>query len=330
MTKEKTVYVLGAGFSKEAGFPLTTEFTEKKNMSKFRKNLNKLEQKKFDKISSYFLDRINNNYCDNNIESVLNHVSVADYLYMESETEGSRSYPSSQIFKDLLWYIVKFLKERANHPIPSIYYKFLKNIYENNDTIISFNYDMIIETILRKFAITCDYGLDSKPIENSVLLMKMHGSVNWTYCTKCKQFVFYPDYASSKVLEKKLKCPRCKQKTLEIIIIPPILYKDTFYKHPIYEDLIRTLWGFASDELVMAKKVVFIGFSMSNTDTYAQELFKFSSNMNNNNTVYELITRPKKPNELKNVKKRYESVLVGNSIKIHQLPFSKYVKSLMY
>ncbi len=109
MTKEKTVYVLGAGFSKEAGFPLTTEFTEKKNMSKFRKNLNKLEQKKFDKISSYFLDRINNNYCDNNIESVLNHVSVADYLYMESETEGSRSYPSSQIFKDLLCSIVTWL-----------------------------------------------------------------------------------------------------------------------------------------------------------------------------------------------------------------------------
>jgi len=81
--KNKTVYVLGAGFSKEAGFPLTKEFTDKKTISKFRKNLNKSEQKRLDKVSKYFRNRIDNKYCKDDIESVLNHITVADYLDMD-------------------------------------------------------------------------------------------------------------------------------------------------------------------------------------------------------------------------------------------------------
>lgn len=39
---------------------------------------------------------------------------------------------------------------------------------------------MIIETILQKFGVDCEYGVDTTPITNSTFLMKMHGSVNWT------------------------------------------------------------------------------------------------------------------------------------------------------
>jgi len=325
--KNRIVYVLGAGFSKEAGFPLTNEFTDKNTISKFRHNLNKLEQKRLDKVSKYFLSRIKENYCENNIESVLNHIAVADYLDMESTTEGSHTYPSGQIFKDLLWYLARLLKERSKCKIPSEYYQFVKYVHENNHPIISFNYDLTIETVLRELEVNCDYGVDATPIENSILLMKMHGSVNWTFCTNCEQFVFYPDYQAPKVLEKKSKCPSCKKSDLETIIIPPILYKDTFYKNPMYENLIRRLWGFANDELVTANKVVFIGFSMSETDAYAEELFKLSSNMNSD-VKYELVTRPKPKKDVNSLKKRYEQVLVGNKVKIIQKLFSEYAKRL--
>ena len=325
--KNKIVYVLGAGFSKEAGFPLTKEFTNKKTISKFRKNINKSEQKRLDKVSKYFRNRIDNKYCKDDIESVLNHITVADYLDMESTLEGSRTYPSSQIFKDLLWYLARLLKERSKCKIPSEYYQFIKHVYENNYPVISFNYDLTIETILHELNVNCDYGVDETAIENSLLLMKIHGSVNWTFCTNCKQFVFYPDYQASKVLEKKSKCPTCKKSSLETIIIPPILYKDTFYKNPMYETLIRRLWGFANDELVTTNKVVFIGFSMSETDAYAEELFKLSSNMNSD-VKYELVTRPKTAKKLNTLKKRYEQVLVGNKIKIIPKSFSIFAKKL--
>lgn len=325
--KNKTIFVLGAGFSKEAGFPLTNEFTDKKRISKFRKNLNKTEQKRLDNVTEYFLDRIDNKYCEDSIESVLNHISVADYLDMEATRDGEESYPSSEIFRDVLWYLVKLLENDSKCKIPKEYEKFVKHVYSNQFSIISFNYDLIIETILHKLNANCDYGIDTAPIENSTLLMKMHGSVNWTYCTKCKQFVFYPDYQTSKVLANKSKCPTCKTVNLEPIIIPPILYKDNFYKHPLYEDLIRQLWGFANDELVSANKVIFIGFSMSETDAYARELFKFSSNMNDS-AKYEIVTRPKSKKEIKELKKKYEKVLVGNKVKVIPKTFLDYARDL--
>lgn len=321
----KTIYVLGAGFSKESGFPLIGEFTSQKTVDKLKKSLNKPMRKRLEKVSNYFFDRISNRYCDD-IESILNHVSVADYLYMESITEGKRSYPSEKIFDDLIWYIVKLLESCSKSEIPQIYSDFIKKVHENQDTLISFNYDLIIETILEKLGITCDYGINKTKPEKSTTLFKIHGSVNWTYCTSCKQFVFYPDYSTVKVLESKISCPNCKTKTLKPIIIPPILYKDTFYKNPLYEELIRTLWGFTSDELVQADKIVFIGFSMSNTDSYAQELFKFSSNMNNNNLECHVVTTPKPKKKIQELKTHYESVLVGHSVKIVQCTATEYMK----
>jgi len=186
---------------------------------------------------------------------------------------------------------------------------------------------MIVEKMLHEIDAECDYGVDTTPIDNGTLLMKMHGSVNWTYCNQCKQFVFYSDYETPYVLENGSTCPTCKKSDLEAIIIPPILYKDTFYKHPRYENLIRQLWGFANDELVTADKIVFIGFSMAETDAYAQELFKFSSNMNKN-AKYELVTIPKPEDEMQKLKDRYEKTLVGNKVEIISKSFCKFVEDL--
>ena len=91
--------------------------------------------------------------------------------------------------------------------------------------------------------------------------------------------------------------------------------------------MIRQLWGFANDELVTADKIVFIGFSMAETDAYAQELFKFSSNMNKN-AKYEIVTRSKSYNNIRELKDRYESILVGNKVGIKQESFCEYVRKM--
>ena len=246
---------------------------------------------------------------------------------MEATTEDDESYPSNQIFKDLLWYLTRMLKERSKCHIPKEYEKFIRYVHTNNFPIISFNYDLIIEKILRKIDVEWDYGFDTVPIENSMFLMKMHGSVNWAYCLQCKDIVKFSDYEASSVLENKSACPVCKEPTLETVIIPPILYKDTFYKHPKYEDIIRQLWGFANDELVDADNIVFIGFSMAETDAYAQELFKISSNMNKD-VKYRLVTSPKSAEKIQELKERYEGVLVGNEIQVIPKSFCQYTEEL--
>jgi len=67
---------------------------------------------------------------------------------------------------------------------------------------------------------------------------------------------------------------------------------------------------------------------MSNTDSYAQELFKFSSNMNGNNPEYLVITTPKSRKKIQDIKAHYESVLVGSTVKIEQSSATKYMKKI--
>ena len=112
--KRKTVYVLGAGFSKEAGFPLSSDFTNDKEFDYLKEKLSD-ESKlilKLEKIQNYVRYRVQNNFCSSSIESVLNHVTSAQYLFMESMTEKAKPYSAEKILDNLLWYITKNLKEK--------------------------------------------------------------------------------------------------------------------------------------------------------------------------------------------------------------------------
>jgi len=321
---EKILYVLGAGFSKEAGYPLTYEFTSKKLIREFRKTLSKKEKTRMDKVTKYFQDRIKKKYCKNDIESVLNHVAVAEYLDMASMTESAKSYDSFDIYNDLKWYVVKILQWRSDRKLRNEYYDFLKKIYQNDDDIISFNYDLVIESVLAKLGITCDYGLNQKPLKDSQLLLKMHGSVNWAQCNNCENFAFFSDNVAVKILSQGQKCPHCKKNSLLPIIIPPVLYKENYFRT---SKLFKLLWGHANEIITQANKIVFIGFSMRDSDSYAQELFKLSSNMSPLQIQCQIITNSKKK-RLFEIQKRYRQVLVGDKIRTRNMKFTKFAQKM--
>ena len=101
-----TVYVLGAGFSKDAGLPISNGFLTPDSFNFLKEKLKDKPEyvKKIENLQSYVDFRFENNYCENNIESVLNHVATAKYLQMESMTETGH-YDAEDIFDDLLWYV---------------------------------------------------------------------------------------------------------------------------------------------------------------------------------------------------------------------------------
>lgn len=325
MTKEKTVYVLGAGFSRNANYPITEQFTSEKTIKNvLEKLIKKSDIKKLNKVSDYFLDRINSKYCEN-IEDVLNHVTVGEYLGMESKTEGKRPYPSEQIFHDLFWYVGKVL-ETVEEKIHPQYLYFAKHVLKTDATIISFNYDLLLEHVFEKLSISPNYGIFKNPPKNSQLILKIHGSANWTYCDNCNEFSRFSGYEISNVLENKTKCEECGLK-LEPVLIPPILYKELYYKHPTQEKLVRYLWNHTYEELSKAKKIVFIGFSMNPSDSYAKELFKFASNSNRTpGLTYLVISKSKEKKRVEELQDRFYSVLVGENIEFDQLPFTKFVE----
>ena len=308
MAKE-TVYVLGAGFSRDAGCPTVSEFISNNVIVKLKRKLDRQEKKRLENLQSYWNYRINEGYCESNIESVFNHVSAAKYLFMESMTESDTdSYDAVNIFDDLRWFILKTLKETTKKKIPKEYYDFVKEVLQPQDVIISFNYDLILERVLMDSKIPFDYGI-SEPQKGDRLVLKLHGSANWIICKNCGHTYPTDDYSGLDAILKKIKCHNCKTKKLEPILIPPTLYKD--YQDPEQGDIIRELWSRANESLYTADNVVFIGFSMSQTDAYAQELFKLSSNMNSTVDRYTVVNN----SISQHIKSNYHKALVNREIK---------------
>ncbi len=318
----KTVYVLGAGFSRDAGCPTVSEFISKKTISRLKKTLNAAEKKKLKSLQSYWDYRIEEGYCESNIESVFNHVSAARYLFMESTTESDESnYDAENIYNDLQWFILKTLKESTKKKIPKEYEKFVKEILQPQDVIISFNYDLILEKTFIDSNISIDYGI-SEPEKDDRLILKLHGSANWVYCKNCNHSYPTNDYSGLDTLLGKIKCNNCKKNNLKPILIPPTMYKD--YQDQELGGMIQGLWARANEELYTADNIVFIGFSMAQTDAYAQELFKLSSNMNPELEIY-FVVNNSISSKLKN---NYRNALVNRQIKFVNMSTIDFVKQI--
>lgn len=305
--KNKTVYILGAGFSNRAGCPTLDQFTNKGVLKEIESKIrrNKKELSKFKQIHKFIKNRIDEGYCKDNIEDILNHVAAASFLELGSWFElEDELYFASDIFNDLQWYIVKTLEQTTKSKLPKEYLDFVKKEVKINDTIITFNYDLVFENSASELNRKINYYLGKKTLKASILVLKLHGSVNWILCQRCKRaFKANNKYAVLESGLNSLKCPGCKSKKVEGAIIPPVLFKDTYYT-----GWIKDLWLKAFDELSTANKVVFIGFSMSENDAYARTLFKIGSNTNQSDKLRYLV---RNKNIDKKLKDRYKSVLVG-------------------
>ncbi len=319
----KTVYVLGAGFSQQAGCPLVNDFLNDRIISGLKHKIkNKKELSKLNSLCEYMENRIQMGYCKPNIEDIFNHVSAARFLFMESTLEQKRrSYSAQNIYNDLQWFIIRILKENTKKDIPQEYYDFLEKICKKNDTIITFNYDLILETILEDLKIPYQYGISEKLESNRRLILKLHGSSNLSYCLECTHIHLSDGYSVIDVLNKKSRCHKCNSKQVEPLLIPPTLHKD--YQVGEQQGLFRWLWSRANEELSLAKNIVFVGFSMTETDSMAHELFKLSSNMNQQDEKYFVISRSNKL-ELKN---RYKETLVKKKIKFEKKTTLDFIKS---
>lgn len=154
------------------------------------------------------------------------------------------------------------------------------------DTIISFNYDCVIDHALRtsgadKWSATWGYGLDSSRIDpvsaavwsaspaassnnKTIRLLKLHGSLNWPR---------YPDVASEAIRFRQKTFKQKGDKYYEII--PPEFFKR------IEKDPFKTLWKRAASALRHARILALVGFSFPPTDQLVEALFRAALVENN-------------------------------------------------
>jgi hypothetical protein len=156
-------------------------------------------------------------------------------------------------------------------------------------SIITFNYDTCMDHALAHNEMRVDYGLEPPhPQEQSVPLLKLHGSVNWAQCAKCDAII--PHLVLDRVndlIRYRLNAGIPTRERLAIdsgaglrqilhhdepcraepLIVPP-----TWNKTPHYER-IKHVWRRAYDCLRDAQNIFIIGYSWPRSDHFFHHLY---------------------------------------------------------
>lgn len=307
--KRDIVFVLGAGASRPDGVPLQRDILPQIISGGFRE----IENSEIGSIVIDFIKE-NFNYNTHSgyypqLEAVFGFI---DYFIQHNESLNSK-YTIERI-RDIKEYLIKLIHYIVNLQTDktSRYYDlFWKNVISNvpNSSVITLNYDTLLEQafdFLFKDHCYIDYSIPLMNYEKlpeltqynfwvnprmpvsveeninplPIKILKLHGSLNWKYCGCCNQTLLTPwdrkiDLNRGKFLgytypdneEYEYRCP-IDGTEFRTLIIPPSYLKTIL--HPVISQLI----GEASREIRATKKIVFIGYSLSDADLHIKALFK--------------------------------------------------------
>ncbi len=244
------------------------------------------------------------------------------------------------------------MREKLIKPGTRITEKFVSNIDDRNSTIISFNYDLIIDNALinknkdnginplnygfkvRNTLLELDphvipFELDPHYEKNtiSIPLYKLHGSLNWVYCPVCDAIDIAKVKTSDFIYINKSQCPICDTEYQPLLITPTMVKKyDTRF--------IKQIWSSAEDCIRRADKLVFIGYSLSTSDYYIRYIINraraLHQQIETGQLKVDVVTNKKKSGqpETSETVKRYERFF-GQEINFHTDGFEEYIKKNM-
>lgn len=181
---------------------------------------------------------------------------------------------------------IVFLDENQRHIICPYHNELAKSL-SANDTVVSFNYDCLIDTSLKEAADRSwntkgGYGIElSDPNKNwdpertgrgpiathPIRLLKLHGSLNW-------------DRSNGENPEQlRLRdAPYCPANRAKKEVVPPVWNKEV-----LNDPVLKELWKEARKRLPTGKVLVVIGYSAPQTDLVSQALIRVSASERKSN-----------------------------------------------
>lgn len=337
-----SVYVLGAGFShgfnKEL-FPLVRNFLSLAKENHFYQPEEQHQQLAC-VIAKYFNDPV---YPD--IEKVLSFLAASP-LHHRTILPEHRSVA----YDELVELIVLSLSKASTAPASSMqiqdaYNKFIEHVVEAKSTVITFNYDLLLENLLTKYGWQPyhGYGVNVPPVYEAmptarhtylrqslneasdmrwheVTLLKLHGSINWGIpliaADKNEEIFQLPAKGGVSMADFALKTDFGAPFTMYFkpVIVPPVLDKSSWLQNRPF----RVIWNMAMESIAEAEQITFIGYSLPVTDFMAEFMFRQGVN---------LITAERKitviaPNASTELRKRYDDVF--GSVGVTFLTFKDY------
>ena len=273
------VFILGSGFSKAFNNRMPTLSDSGRQINLFIKN-DKTDNQEIQSLKNLYSKSITNKGL-NNFEEILT------LLYQEFPW---KEIEEKHIFKVLYFYISKILHKiindnqirGGNYSNNENLISFIKYITEHKSTVITFNYDTILETVTNqifkgKFLTINDiYPINLEeliPINAQIhpkldgfKLYKLHGSINWFYRN---------DKSNRLFLKQDLGEDVDKALTGMIpFIVPPVFDKNSFMGF----DIIGALWKEAKKEISCAEKIYILGYSLPESDLITRLMLKYNIN----------------------------------------------------
>lgn len=172
-----TVYIFGAGASKHAGYPLISDMGEQ--WLDWMANYPGGRYQGSSELLAQIFGK------SPNIEDVITEIeSVIRAPAEPNDTEHSRrrtilGSTHGQLFESLR----EWFRELRRNPAEK-YAQFAQNIILPGDSVLTFNYDDVLERELcraGKWDLSGGYGfqLGAEDVPSSTLVLKLHGSINW-------------------------------------------------------------------------------------------------------------------------------------------------------
>lgn len=175
--RKHRIFILGAGFSKDAGLPLASELWSEILR---RARLLTGRAKKFQQDLKNYLEfrwrcdgvRLTEDKVD--FEDFMRVLDIEHFLALRgSDTWSDDGNEGTMVVK---WLLGQVLAERTPSPenIPELYLEFVRQL-QPGDHVLTFNYDVLLERALD--AVSKPYRLF--PSDDEVVVLKLHGSIDW-------------------------------------------------------------------------------------------------------------------------------------------------------
>lgn len=277
----KTTYVMGAGASKDAGYPLARAMGS--DLFRWMNEHEPVGIYDFQKTAKVIKEMFGS---DDDIEILLTKID---------ELPEQRAL-AADLRNALIEALRQWFIQIRQRPADS-YELFTQGIVQDGDSIISFNYDVALDRQLKRaglWKLGDGYGFEVEGFEtgSQVDLLKLHGSINWlaslfggvtsgpfavqgdramgnrpVFCDLEIGFLGYENEADRKF-------PRAGTAGLVPLILPTACKKFYFETNlgRQWEGFWNSLWNRAANALAGSKRIVICGYSLLPVDKRACEL----------------------------------------------------------
>jgi hypothetical protein len=331
MRKRRTnIYIVGAGFSKYAGLPLQSDFTEALLAS--RSNTAHPMQPLVAHLGKFIHDAFDHNESAKakhwpNLEDVFTNIDLAANTghHLGATHAPTRLRMTRRVLLARMMYMLNERYLDAENDKEDDWKKldsFFKKLDLDRSAFVSINWDTVIERKLteRRGVANFDYRCGAVAAEfhgkgnvitervfrknsRQMPVVKIHGSVNWLYCDNCRRLYWFPPDDAVRVAmqlittqeAKKLKVQRLedceKWRCINCPTVPLTTRIATFsFLKALDFPMFERSWLSAEQLLRSADKWVFIGYSLPGADYEFKHLLKRVQLSRNESPEFVVIT----------------------------------------